>query len=150
MEASLPSGLVAQAALRGEKGAWVESAGWTLRRAAILWLGMTLFGERKDTAKRALAGSVGVEALVFGYVALAKDPTLPSGEAAVESDLASILATYAARSGVIALSMHLAGYEDNLWRNALAGAAAIELSVLLWAAKQRHEAAEQLPAYIVR
>ena len=113
-----------------------------------MWLGMRLAGEREHTVKRALVGSAGVQAMVLGYVALAKDPTLPSGEAAVESDLTSILATYAARTGVIALSLHLAGYDDRLWRNALAGAAAIELSVLVWAAQQR-QAAKQLPAYIV-
>jgi hypothetical protein len=98
---------------------------------------MRLAGERQDTVKKALIGALGVEALVFSYVALADDAVLPSGEAAVEADLPGILTTYAARASVIALSLHLAGYNDRLWRNSLASAAAIEASVLVWASRQR-------------
>ena len=137
MDATLPSGRLAQQALKGDSGAWLDSGAWTLRRAAIMWLGMRLAGERQDTVKKALIGSLGVQAMVFGYVALSKDPTLPSGEAAVEADFISIVTTYMARSAVIALALHAAGYDDKLWRNALASAAAIEASVLVWAAQKR-------------
>lgn len=147
MDAALPSGQIAQKALHGDTDALLASAAWTVRRAGLIWLGMHLSGERHDTFKKAWIGAAGVQALVFSVVALSGSPVLPSGEAALEADLPAIVVTYAARSAVIALSLYLAGYRERLWRNAFAGAAAIELSVLTWAAYKRSR--PTLPDYIV-
>lgn len=132
-----PTGRHAQALLRGEASGLVGSIAWTASRSALLALGMYLAGERKNVVKKAVVGSLAVEAMVIASVAAVGD--VPSARAALSEDPLMILATYLARSSIVAGSLYLAGERDNLWRNSLAGCAVIEVAVLRWAKQQREE-----------
>ena len=64
---------------------------------------------------------------------------LPSGQAAYDlvsgdwSAIVPVIGTYAARAALVGVGMAVAGERKHLVRNALAGAAAIEGFVLVWA-----------------
>jgi len=130
-----PTGRHAAALLQGKAEGVVGSAAWTASRAGLLALGMYLAGERESLLKKSIVGSVCVEAVVIGSVLLTGD--VPSARAAVSANPLAIAATYLARSAAIAGSLHLAGEREHIWRNALAGAAVVELTVLAWAHRCR-------------
>jgi hypothetical protein len=56
-----------------------------------------------------------------------------SSLAALSGSPAAILTTWLARAGLAWAGLQLAGQKRHAWRNALAGTAAIEVAVLLWA-----------------
>ena len=116
-----------------------NSVGWTLKRALLLGLGMALFGERKRLVRKALAGSIAVQTFVMAWAATNPpgDASLPSGAAVLTNNAASILSTYLLRSAIVGTGLIIAGEKRNLVRNAFAGTAAIEASVLVWAAGYR-------------
>lgn len=140
-----PSGQHAKEMLHGEQGGVSGSLAWSAWRAGLLALGMYLGGERKGLLKKAAVGSLGVEALVVACVAASDNPTLPSAQAAMAGDPLAILATYLTRSSVVAASLYLSGQREHVWRNALAGAAAVEASVLVWASHCRDSQPKFLP-----
>ena len=138
MSAAFPTSVSARQCIRGEGCG--ETLYWVLRRTALIASGMRLAGEDKDLVKKALAGSIAVQTFVMAWTAANMDkpePTLPSGDAAISGNLSAILVTYFARSAMVASGLYLAGYRKNIARNALAGTAAIEASVLLWASSKQ-------------
>lgn len=140
---AFPSGEHAKALIEGKPGGLAGSIEWSLRRSMLLALGMYAAGERNQVVKKAVIGSVGVEAMVIACVLAYGKAEPPSATAALDGDVLKILATYLVRSSVVAGSLYLAGEKDNVWRNAFAGCAAIETVVLYWAAqcrKQREQA----------
>ena len=131
---AFPSSVSARKCIRGEGCG--ETLYWVLRRTALIATGMRLAGEDKDLVKKALAGSIAVQTFVMAWTAANMDkpePSLPSGDAAESGNISAILVTYFARSAMVASGLYLAGYRKNIARNALAGTAAIEATVLLWA-----------------
>ena len=140
-----PSGEHAKALLRGEPGGLRGSVEWSLRRAALIAGCMYLAGERDKVLKKALIGSLGVEAMVLACVAAFGEAEVPSATAAIKGEPLGILFTYLVRSSVVASSLYLAGERDNLWRNSLAGCAAIEAVVLAWAKQCRDQRNSVMP-----
>lgn len=136
-----PSGEHAKALIHGEKGGLSGSLAWSARRAALIAAGMYLAGERNNVVKKAIVGSLGVEAMVIACVVAFGEAEVPSAKAALDGDPLQVLATYLIRSSVVAGSLYLAGERDNLWRNSLAGCAAIEAVVLYWAKQCRDQRA---------
>lgn len=130
-----PTGTHAHSLLQGDPKGLVGSLSWSASRAGLMALGMYLAGERKALLKKAIVGSLGVEAVVLGSVALTGD--VPSAKAALHGGILPVAGTYLARSAAIYASLRLAGQRDHAWRNALAGAAVIELTVLAWAKRCR-------------
>jgi hypothetical protein len=57
-----------RAFVEGEPGALWEVGLGVLSRAAFIGLGMYAFGERENLVRNAIAGSIGVEVFVIGYV----------------------------------------------------------------------------------
>lgn len=106
---------------------------WTAGRTLELWAGMRMAGEEHKVFERALAGSVAVQAVITGWMLYAKnrpDVKLPSIEAIQRRDLFGLAATYVLRSTIVGIGMVIAGFRDNVIRNALAGGAVIEASVI--------------------
>ena len=141
-----PSGEHAKALLNGEPGGLAGSVEWSLRRAALIGIGMSLAGERDRVVKKAIIGSLGVEAMVIACVIGFGEAEVPSAKAALDGNPLQILMTYLIRSSVVAGSLYLAGERDNLWRNSLAGCAAIEAVVLYWASQCRKQ--REQPTFI--
>jgi hypothetical protein len=142
---TLPTADSAYRMLQGEFGGLVDSAAWTLWRAVLTGAGMYVGGEREDVVTKALIGSLAVEAFVVFWAATAAEErarTLPSYEAALSGEAHRILLTYFARAGLIYGGLRLCGRRKRAFRNALAGAAAIETSVLLRARQAKAIAAE--------
>ena len=65
---TLPSIGAAEAFLLGEPGGTARVLGWTLRRAALIGLGLFAVGQRRGVVKGALAGAVAIEAFVLWTV----------------------------------------------------------------------------------
>jgi hypothetical protein len=128
-----PSGEGALALLQGRPGGLVASAWWTAQRAALLAAGIYALGERERVWKKALIGSLVVEAVVIASVAAGGKALVPSAAAALNGGPVAILGTYLARSALVAGGLYAAGERKNAIRNGLAGCAAIELVVLAWA-----------------
>lgn len=106
---------------------------WSAGRTLELWAGMKMAGEEDRTFARAVAGSLAVQAVISGWMFYAKnrpDVKLPSIEAVQRRDLFGMVATYVLRSTIVGVGMVLAGFRDNVVRNALAGGAVIEASVI--------------------
>ncbi len=140
---TFPTAVSARRMLDGEVKGFVGSVGWTLWRSVLIGAGMYLGGEREGLPAKALAGSVAVEAFVIGWVATApegKSRILPSYEAVLSGDTSRIFATYLARAGLIYGGLHLLRNRKRAFRNALAGAAAIEASVVLHARRAKQAA----------
>ena len=133
--ADFPTALAARQCFTGDPTGCVNSLLWTLSRAAMLAGGMWLAGERDKLWQRGLAGSTAIETFVFLWSAFHLDEkvaTLPSATAVLSGDARHILATYLLRSSMVWGGLHLAGLKQNALRDALAGTALIELSVLSW------------------
>jgi hypothetical protein len=142
---TLPTADSAYRMLQGDVGGLIDSAAWTLWRAVLTGAGMYVGGEREDVVTKALIGSLAVEAFVVVWAATAAEErarTLPSYEAALSGEAHRILLTYFARAGLIYGGLRLCGRRKRAFRNALAGAAAIETSVLLRARQVKANAAE--------
>lgn len=108
---------------------------WTGKRALMLGIGMYMFGQGKDLPKRAVAGSLAVQAFVFAWTWLTRNQdraTLPSVDAVESGNPLDILATYLVRSTMVGLGMYAAGIRNDLVRDALSGTAMVELSILIW------------------
>lgn len=143
---TLPTADSAYRMLQGEFGGLVDSAAWTLWRAVLAGTGMYVSGEREDVVTKAVIGSLAVEAFVVVWAATAVEErarTLPSYEAALSGEAHRILLTYFARAGLIYGGLRLCGRRKRAFRNALAGAAAIETSVMLRARRVKEAAALQ-------
>lgn len=143
---AFPSSISARKCIRGEGCG--ETAYWILRRTALIATGMRLAGEKQDLVKKAFAGSLAVQTFVMAWTAAHMDdpePSLPSGDAAESGNIPAILVTYFTRSAMVASGLYLAGYRKNLARNALAGTAAIEATVLLWAFSKQ-QSSKPLPS----
>lgn len=138
-----PSGEHAKAMLRGDEGGVRGTVEWTLRRTALIAAGMWLAGERNQVLKKALIGSLGVEAMVIACVLAFGEAEVPSATAAINGQPVGILFTYLVRSSVMASALYLGGERENLWRNSLAGCAAIEAVVLAWAKGCREQRQQQ-------
>ena len=119
---AFPSSVSARKCLRdGDCG---EVIYWTLRRTLLINAGLRLAGERKNTLKKSLYASLAVQAFVMTWTATHMDESvasLPSGDAALGGNPVEIAGSVQARE------------RKHLIRNALAGTAAIEIMVLLWA-----------------
>ena len=115
---------------------------WTAGRTLELWAGMKMAGEKDRVIERALAGSVAVQAVITGWMLYAKnrpDVKLPSIEAVQRRDLFGMVATYILRSTIVGVGMAVAGFRDNIIRNALAGGAVIEASVIAFNLKEMEQ-----------
>lgn len=132
-----PSGVAALRLVQGEPGGLTSSIDWTLRRSTLLLAGMYLAGERERLLKKALVGSLAVEAVVIADVAIRQHSTVTSARAVLAGNPLAIAATYLGRSTAVAAGLYLAGERRNVWRNAFAGCALIEATVLGWAAQCR-------------
>ena len=127
-----PTALAARKCLTGDCG---EAIFCTAKRAAMLALWMYIFGEKKDIPKRAIAGSLAIQAFVMGWTFFTCNDakaTLPSVDAVESNNIAGIVGTYFLRSGMVYGGMYLAGIRTNLLRNALAGTGMVEASILVW------------------
>lgn len=137
--------------MQGDLDGCASSAGVVVTRAMLLAAGMAAAGERKGLVRKAIAGSLAVHTFVWLWSASnligGERATLPSSEAVLQGHPLSILYTYLARSMMVGTGLYLARQRDNLTRNALAGTAAIEISVLLWA--HRTKATEGSPTAVV-
>lgn len=106
---------------------------WTAGRTLEIWAGMRIAGETDRVLERAIAGSVAVQAMITGWMLFHQnrpDVQLPSIEAIQRRDLFGMIATYILRSAIVGTGMVVAGFRDNVVRNALAGGAVIEASVI--------------------
>jgi hypothetical protein len=146
-----PTADAAYRMLQGEFGGLFDSVSWTLWRAVLAGTGMYLSGEREDVVAKALIGSLTVEAFVILWAATAAEEqarTLPSYKAALSGEPHRILLTCLVRAGIIYGGLRLFGRRKRAFRNALAGAAAIETSVMFLAylAKSNEALAAVAPA----
>jgi hypothetical protein len=93
---------------------------------------MKIAGEKDRLVKRALVGSAAVQAAIFLWSKIEgnMDKPLPSIKAVAEKDLLRMAATYLMRSGVVYAGLRLAGFRKNAWRDALAGCAVTEATVI--------------------
>jgi hypothetical protein len=125
----------AEASRKCLSGDCLDVVKWTGSRAVLLGLGMYMLGEDKDLVKRAVAGSLAVQAFVMGWTMLTKHQlraTLPSVDAVEKKDVFGVLSTYTTRSLMVGIGMYLAGIRTNLVRDALAGTALVEIGVIAW------------------
>lgn len=127
--------------MQGDIDGCVSSAGVVVTRSLLLAVGMAAAGQRKGLVRKALAGSLAVQTFVWlwsaGNLIDGEPATLPSSAAVLSGNPLSIVYTYLARALMVGGGMYLAGERDNLTRNALAGTAAIEISVMTWAASKQ-------------
>lgn len=131
---AFPSSVSARKCLRGEGCG--EVAYWIARRTLLINSGLRLAGERKNTLKKSLYASLAVQTFVMAWTATHLDQpeaTLPSGDAALDGNPVEIAGTYITRAFIVGTGLYAAGERKHLIRNALAGTAAIEIMVLLWA-----------------
>jgi hypothetical protein len=131
---AFPSSVSARKCLQGEGCG--EVIYWTLRRTLLINTGLRLAGERKNTLKKAFAGSLAVQAFVMAWTATHMDEpvaSLPSGETAIGGNAFEILGTYLTRSAIVGTGLWLGGDRKNLIRNTLVSTAMIQATVLLWA-----------------
>ena len=138
MNEDFSTSLAARKCLTGDQAGCVESVGWIFVRASALGLGMFLAGEREHLLARAIIGSLAVQTFVVGWSATHLDEphaTLPSWDAAKSGDPVKILLTYLARASMVAAALTWGGYSRHAWRNAFAGVAMIEASILYSASK---------------
>lgn len=134
----LPSAKDTSDCLEGTDGACVRMLGWTLMRAATMAAGMAAAGERDHLWKKVQAGSLGVQAWMLLETRMRNGQGMVSSSiAALDGSPAGILVTWLGRSLLVWTSLQLTGQGRNAWRNALAGAAAIEVAVLMWAKENR-------------
>lgn len=141
---NFPTSLAARQCINMDVEGCTSSIGWTITRALSVAAGMWLAGERDNLWGKAMAGSLAVETFVVAWSATHMNEataTLPSATAALSGDPTSILLTYLARSSMVYAGLNLAGYKRHSIRNALAGVAMIELSVLAWARRANDSAA---------
>lgn len=66
---SLPSSAAAYDLVQGKPGALVHVLATTLGRVFLIGVGMALLGERKNLARNALGGALGIEAFVLAFAA---------------------------------------------------------------------------------
>ena len=129
-----PSSVSARKCLRGEGCG--EVVYWTLRRTLLINAGLRLAGERKNTLRKAFAGSLAVQTFVMAWTASHMDEekaSLPSGETAMGGNAFEILGTYLTRSVIVGTGLWLGGDRKNLIRNTLVSTAMIQATVMLWA-----------------
>lgn len=134
---SFPPSDAARRMLDGNLGGLVESLAWTAARAGLLSAGMYVAGERDELWRKAFAGSLAVEAFVVGWALIApadQRSSVPSYNIALNGSPLAIAGTFAARSAIVYGGMRAGGYHRKALRNALAGTAAIEAAVLVYAA----------------
>lgn len=134
---AFPSSVAARKLINGEN--YTDSAYYVLRRTLLIRSGLSLAGEKKGIWKKALYGSLAVQAFVTAWTATHMDEpvaSLPSGEVAVQKDVLGILGTYLLRSAIVGTGLWLSGERKNLTRNTLISTAMIQASVLLWAKDQ--------------
>lgn len=132
MSNGFPTALAARECLNGD---CTKAALWTAKRAAMLGLGMYMFGQSKDLPKRAIAGSLAVQTFVMAWTYFTRNQdkaTLPSVDAVESGNMLDVLATYGVRSTMVALGMYAAGVRTDLVRDALAGTAMVEMSIIFW------------------
>ena len=132
--------------LRGNGGKALDITLMSLGRAAEIAGGIAVTGNwDKDAWKNALGGSLSVQAFIFAYAYLNRNNSqavLPSAESAtaivrgeVEA-LPTLALHWIGRSALVGLGMYAFGEREKLPQQAMAGAAVIEASILLWAWKQ--------------
>lgn len=131
---AFPSSVSARACItQGDCG---DTLYWILRRTLLISTGLRFAGEKEHLFKKSLYGSLAVQGFVMAWTAAHLDQpeaTLPSGEAALNGNPAEIAGTYITRAFIVGTGLYAAGERKHLIRNALAGTAAIEIMVLLWA-----------------
>lgn len=135
-ESSFPSAQAAADCLGGVPGGCLNSAGFVLWRMALLGTGMALAGERHQLFRKVRAASLAIQTVVMVDTLLRPKEErgqVLSSLAALSGSPAAIIATWLARAGLAWAGLQLAGQKRHAWRNALAGTAAIEAAVLLWA-----------------
>lgn len=126
--------------------------------AAILFLGRTLeiaagigvTGNWSERAwKNALGGAAAVQLFLLAYAEMcgaretARLPSSKSAEALVRGEpgsLQTVFLHWLGRSAIIGIGIAAAGERHKVVAQALAGGAAIEVAVLLWALQQKQDA----------
>jgi len=131
---AFPSSVSARACItQGDCG---DTLYWILRRTLLISTGLRFAGEKEHLFKKSLYGSLAVQGFVMAWTAAHLDQpeaTLPSGDAALGGNPVEIAGTYITRAFIVGTGLYAAGERKHLIRNALAGTAAIEIMVLLWA-----------------
>jgi hypothetical protein len=133
--------------LRGDLAQMLPVTVLFLARTLEIASGIAVTGNWKEKSwKTALGGSVAVQLFVLSYAALCgarQTARLPSGESAealVNGEpgaATTAVMHWLGRSAIIGIGMAAAGERDSIVPQALAGAAAIEVSVLVWALQQK-------------
>lgn len=116
------------------KGECGNSLVYFAGRTAMMYGGLRVVGA-KQPLKKAVAGSLAVQAFVVGWLATHGNAQLPSGLAVKDGHPASIAYTYAGRSAIAALGMYLAGARKGVVKESLAAIAPVEVAVLVWGSR---------------
>ncbi len=142
--------------LRGDARSIIPVTMLFLGRTLEIAAGIGLTGNWSDRSwKNALAGSAAVQLFLLGYAEFcgqsrtARLPSSKSAEALLRGEAGSIQRValhWVGRSAIIGLGMLAAGERKDVAKQALAGGAAIEIMVLLWALRKREEAASANPS----
>lgn len=137
--------------LRGDISQVIPATLLFLGRTLEIAAGIGVTGNWSDRAwKNALGGSAAVQLFLLAYAEIcgksraARLPSSKSAEALLRGDPGSVPAVFIhwlGRSAIIGIGMLAAGERKQVAAQALAGGAAIEISVLLWALKQKEERA---------
>ncbi len=139
----MPTMEAGMALLRGDLKKVGPVMGLYLARIAEIAAGIALTGNWSDRGwKNALAGSSAIQAFVLSYAlmtGLDKNARLPSAKSAAafvngeKGSAAQLAIHWLGRSALIGTGIYISGERKNVIPQALAGATAIELMVLLWA-----------------
>lgn len=105
---------------------------WSAGRALEFWAGMKIAGQKDRVVKRALVGSASVQLAIYLWSKVDGnlEKPLPSIKAINETNIPGMILTYLVRSGVVYAGLRVAGFKENAWRDALAGCAVTEASVI--------------------
>lgn len=144
----LPSMAASVEFLKGNTSKILDIALATLVRTAEVAAGMYIVGgfKEKDPWRRALGGSLAVQAFIIGYALYSQGNRaidVPSGRSAKslikgeEGAIKVVAMHWLGRSAIVGTGIYLAGGREGLVKQSLAGAAAIEVSLLAWAAAQK-------------
>ena len=119
----------------------------TLGRSVEIAAGIAATGNwSKDSWKHALGGSLAVQGFILAYALASKHdanarlPSEDSARAIIDGKPGAIQTAtihWLGRSLFVGLGMYAAGSREKVTRQALAGGAAIEASVLLWVLYQK-------------
>lgn len=142
--------------LKGNTSKIFDVAYVTLVRTLEIAAGMYLVGGFRDKEvnpwRRAIGGSLAVQAFVIAYAIYSQGnrsvdlPSSKSAQSVVNGEQGSFQTAtlhWLGRAVIVGSGMYLAGGRNHLAKQALAGAAVLEATLLLWAMKNKQVAAAE-------